>query len=121
MSENKKDHEKLRMIRDALGYKNQFIFGETIGLSQGGYSDIERGRNKLTPKIRILLKRVHNVNLDFLDNKSDIMFLEGDSKEALLEKIRKITEDNEFLMKLVKSQQQTIDLLQNKLNSNLKK
>lgn len=121
MSKNKKVHEKLRMIRNALGYKNQSLFAETIGLSQGGYSDIERGKNKLTPKIRILLKRVHNINIDFLDNKSDIMFLEGDSKEALLDEIRRITEDNEFLSELVKSQQKTIELLQNKLNSILKK
>lgn len=121
MSENKKEHEKLRMIRNALGYKSQLLFGQTIGLSQGGYSDIERGKNKLTPKIRILLKRVHNVNLDFLDNKSETMFLEGDSKETLLEEIKKLTDDNDFLTELVKSQQKTIDLLQNKLNSNPKK
>ena len=46
----------------------QVDFGASIGLTQAGYSDIERGKNNVSGKIKIMLKQVHKVNLAWLES-----------------------------------------------------
>lgn len=55
--------------------KTQVEFASSIGLTQAGYSDIERGKNNVSGKIKILLKREHNVNVSWLESGEGEMFL----------------------------------------------
>lgn len=119
------------MIRKALGYKSQTAFGKTIGLSQTGYSDIERGKNKLTSQNKILLQQTHNVNIDFIENRSNQMFLdsvemdlvlEGSqinvehlTREKLMEEVQRLNVQVNTFIDVIKSQQKTIELLQEQL------
>jgi len=67
------ENERLKLIRKTLGY-NQEDFAPTIGLTQGGYSDIERGKNGLSGKVKLMLVNVHKVNLNYLEKNQGGMF-----------------------------------------------
>lgn len=67
------ENERLKLIRKTLGY-NQEDFAPTIGLTQGGYSDIERGKNGLSGKVKLMLVNVHKVNLSYLEKNQGGMF-----------------------------------------------
>ncbi|SFT71638.1 DNA-binding transcriptional regulator, XRE-family HTH domain [Algoriphagus locisalis] len=61
------ENQRLKIIRKFLGM-TQVDFGTSIGLTQAGYSDIERGKNNVSGKIKIMLKQVHQVNLAWLES-----------------------------------------------------
>ncbi|WP_439490514.1 helix-turn-helix domain-containing protein [Algoriphagus sp.] len=61
------ENQQLKIIRKFLGM-TQVDFGASIGLTQAGYSDIERGKNNVSGKIKIMLKQVHKVNLAWLES-----------------------------------------------------
>ena len=69
-------HERLKAVREALNM-TQSIFAQSLGLKQGSYSDIEKGKTKtpVTPQTELILKYVHNVNIEYLYGKSDDMFV----------------------------------------------
>jgi transcriptional regulator with XRE-family HTH domain len=67
------DRQRLKIVRKALKL-NQKEFGESVGLSQGGYSDIERGKNGISPRIKIFLNQVHNINIHWLETGEGEMF-----------------------------------------------
>lgn len=68
-------HERLKAVREALNM-TQAIFAQSLGLKQGSYSDIEKGKTKtpVTPQTELILKHVHNVNIEYLYGKSEKMF-----------------------------------------------
>ncbi|MBB6326936.1 MULTISPECIES: helix-turn-helix domain-containing protein [Algoriphagus] len=61
------ENQRIKIIRKFLGM-TQVDFGASIGLTQAGYSDIERGKNNVSGKIKIMLKQVHQVNLAWLES-----------------------------------------------------
>jgi len=65
--------ERMIFIRKSLGL-NQTIFAQSLGLQQGSYSDIERGRVKtLSESVIRLLQLNYNINRDWLTGKSEVM------------------------------------------------
>jgi transcriptional regulator with XRE-family HTH domain len=67
------ENQRLKIIRKFLKV-TQIDFGASLGLTQAGYSDIERGKNRVSGKIKILLKREHNINLTWLETGEGEMF-----------------------------------------------
>ena len=67
------ENEQLRLIRKALNY-SQADFAQSLGLTQGGYSDIERGKNGISKSVKLMLINVHKVNISFLENNRGEMF-----------------------------------------------
>lgn len=72
--------DRLRQLRRHLGV-NQCDFAESIGLKQGSYSDIERGRSGLSNHVKMSLSEKYNVNIDWLVNGEGDMFT-GEPKEV---------------------------------------
>ena len=68
------ENQRLKIIRKFLN-RTQVDFAASIGLTQAGYSDIERGKNNVSGKVKILLRREHHVNLDWLASGEGEMFL----------------------------------------------
>ena len=68
------ENQRLKFVRKFLN-KTQVDFASSIGLTQAGYSDIERGKNNVSGKVKILLKREHSVNLSWLETGEGEMFL----------------------------------------------
>jgi transcriptional regulator with XRE-family HTH domain len=68
------ENQRLKIVRRFLD-KTQVEFASSIGLTQAGYSDIERGKNNVSGKIKILLKREHRVNVSWLESGEGDMFL----------------------------------------------
>lgn len=68
------ENQRLKIVRKFLN-KTQVDFATSIGLTQAGYSDIERGKNNVSGKIKILLKREHQVNISWLETGDGDMFL----------------------------------------------
>ncbi|BFP40463.1 hypothetical protein FGF1_13080 [Flavobacteriaceae bacterium GF1] len=63
-------------MRKALGY-SQIELAEFIGIKQGSLSDIERGKTKdLSSPIKRILKENHHINIDFLYNLSEDIFID---------------------------------------------
>lgn len=57
---------RLKEYRKDSG-KTQGEFGQSLGLSQGGYSDLERGKNNLTARIKYMLEEIYNININYLE------------------------------------------------------
>jgi len=98
---------QLKKIRKALGL-NQKDFASSIGLTQGGYSDIERGKNGISGTVKKMLILVHHINITFLDGKGEMFYIEMPTDEPELNisstPLDSDTKDN------------TIELLQSDIN-----
>lgn len=134
------DTERLRIIRKSLNL-NQEQFASSLGLTQGGYSDIERGKNNISNKTKLSLKSVYNINLHWLETGSGEMFavdIEEESDEANffevehlehlkdeVEKLRnenlRLKTENRLYMELCTAKDKTIEILENQLLSGNKK
>jgi transcriptional regulator with XRE-family HTH domain len=133
----KNENERLKLIRKALGY-NQEDFAQSIGLTQGGYSDIERGKNGLSGKVKLMLINIHKINIDYLDNKQGEMFyIETppdqpevinassdpnetlDTKERMIEllksDIKRLNAERNLYIELLQSKDKTIAALERQL------
>jgi transcriptional regulator with XRE-family HTH domain len=74
--------ERLKQIRTFHGL-SQEKFSASLGLKQGSYSDIERGRVKaLSESVLMLLKINYNINPKWVNNEIGSMFLEKTSGNA---------------------------------------
>lgn len=74
-------NDRIRLIRSNLRL-TQYEFGRQLGLTQGGYADIERGKNNVSNTIRQLLHEKFNVNLNWLDNGVGNMYLPPNTKDS---------------------------------------
>jgi len=128
------DIERLKIIRKSLNL-NQEQFASSLGLTQGGYSDIERGKNNISNKTKLSLKSVYNINLHWLETGSGEMFavdIEEESNEANLfevenfehlkeevEKLRnenlRLKTENRLYLELCTAKDKTIEILENQL------
>ena len=77
---------RLKELRKALDLTLK-EFGQSIGISTSAYSDIEKGRNKLTERNKNLICKAFNVNPAWLDTGMGEMFVEP--KNNLLEDLAK--------------------------------
>jgi phage repressor protein C with HTH and peptisase S24 domain len=67
--------DRLKILRNYLGL-NQTDFAESLGLKQGSYSDLERGRNKaLSESVMKLIQINYNVNTEWLATGEGSMLL----------------------------------------------
>lgn len=72
--------ERLRYYRKSIGL-TQEDFGNKLGIKQGSYSDIERGKvKKLSDSVFALLKMVYNLNPNWVLRGEDPMLI-SDFKE----------------------------------------
>lgn len=125
------ENQRLKIVRKFLK-RTQVDFASSIGLTQAGYSDIERGKNNVSGKIKILLKREHHVNISWLESGDGEMFLpiceNQDAKEQQLilslqseiEKLQKevnqlVTENSQY-REQTDSMNQLIEKLKAELN-----
>lgn len=125
------ENQRLKIVRKFLN-KTQVDFAASIGLTQAGYSDIERGKNNVSGKIKILLKREHNVNLDWLESGNGEMFAPIDESqnpedkkliislqseiERLQIEIDKLAAENSQYREQSESMNQIIEKLKSQLN-----
>lgn len=127
------ENQRLKIIRKSLKLKQE-AFGSSLGLSQAGYSDIERGKNNISGKVKILLKKEHNINLNWLEKGQGEMFIaniEDDEfdpekfseEKDLIEKFKaendklkkevfRLTSENQLYLELVKSKDKIIESLE---------
>jgi transcriptional regulator with XRE-family HTH domain len=75
-------NRRLRAVRYTLKLR-QNEFSEALGLKQGSYSDLERGKNNLSSSVKLLLKEKFNVNIDWLETGSGNMFSEKQSESKI--------------------------------------
>jgi transcriptional regulator with XRE-family HTH domain len=131
------ENERLKLIRKALGY-NQLDFAHSIGLTQGGYSDIERGKNGLSGKVKIMLINIHKINISYLEKgKGEMFFIETppdqpevvnttsdpnallDTKDRAIEllkaDIRRLNAERDLYIELLQSKDKTIAALERQL------
>lgn len=86
-------NERLRAVRETLN-KSQSEFASSIGLKQGSYSDIEKGKTKsITTQTIMLLEYVHNVNIDYLLTGNGDMFKPEISQIHQPKSVEKIYEE----------------------------
>jgi transcriptional regulator with XRE-family HTH domain len=131
------ENQRLKIIRKFLKV-TQVDFGASLGLTQAGYSDIETGRNNISRKIKIILKKEHNINLRWLETGEGEMFAvtiednEFDSDEFtqernLIEKlqleidrlqkeVKQLKAENNLYSELIKSKDRIIENLESHIN-----
>lgn len=131
------ENQRLKIIRKFLK-ETQEDFGASLGLTQAGYSDIERGKNNVSGKIKILLKREHNINLRWLETGEGEMFTatiedrEMDSDkmsseqhfferlqteiERLQNEVKRLSAENNSYSELVRSKNLIIENLESRIN-----
>lgn len=118
---NKTVNERIKSIRKSLGL-SQLKFATSLGLTQGGYSDIERGRNNLSGDIKIKLSTLYRVNISFLEDGKGEMFnmpkevkdpsLESDTKDKIIEMLNS---ERELYIKLIESKDKLIASLEQQI------
>lgn len=118
---NKTVNERIKSIRKSLGL-SQLKFATSLGLTQGGYSDIERGRNNLSGDIKIKLSTLYRVNIGFLEDGKGEMFnmpkevkdpsLESDTKDKIIEMLNS---ERELYIKLIESKDKLIASLEQQI------
>lgn len=131
--------QRVKVVRKSLKL-TQKEFGETIGLTQGGYSDIERGKNGISSRIKLFLKQIHNINLHWLETGEGEMYsteitdeydefnlLDQESKQSELEKLQiemdklkqenaRLQIENKLYAELTKAKDKTIETLENQID-----
>lgn len=84
--QNKNPGERLKVIR-AMVNLNQTEFAERLGIQQGSYSGVEKGRYKISKQVEKALEREFNVNIEWVLTGVGEPFLEfiSDIKERVKE------------------------------------
>lgn len=63
--EQRTENQRIKELRKYLGL-TQSKMAEQIGIAQGSYADIERGRNSISTRVLYALREKFNVNPDWL-------------------------------------------------------
>ncbi len=115
-------NKRIKIIRKSLKL-NQLEFAQTLGLTQAGYSLIENGKNNISSQTMMLLKKIHNINISWLEHGKGEMFitipkeikepsLELDTKDKMIEMLNS---ERELYIKLIESKDKIIDGLEQRL------
>lgn len=106
--------EKIEAIRKALGIERQGDMAKSLGLEQGSYSDIVRGKTKkISGSVIKLLEVVHGINVDYLNGTSENMFQNSSNLVQEPAVIYKTTCEKELLE--IKHLKNEIDLLREQI------
>jgi len=78
------ENQKLKEVRKALGLKQE-EFAIELELTQGGYSDIERGKNGVSTRVKQILVEKFHVNLEWFegDDGGEMFFIEPSDDEEV--------------------------------------
>lgn len=77
------DNQRFTIVRKAIGLSQKGL-GDSIGIKQGSVSDIERGKvSDLSNQIKKVLVDKFNINIDYLYNISDDIFLNKNSQAVV--------------------------------------
>ena len=121
-------NERIKAARKALNLSQQ-EFAKTLGLTQTGYSDAERGRNKITEQLKTILVNIHNINRMWLEEGKGEMFTpsKSDTKktseesekdktiELLNADIKRLNSERELYIKLLDSKDALIETLKQQI------
>lgn len=67
-----KDHERVILIRKALGFDQWEEFAKKLGYTNKySYRNIETGRDRLGMNVKLRLNQTFNVNMEFLNGVTD--------------------------------------------------
>lgn len=126
---SKTTNERIRAVRKALNL-NQLEFAKTLGLTQTGYSDAERGRNNVSEQLKTMLISLHNVNRAWLEHGKGEMFIpcksekkensdDPDAKNNTIEllnaDIKRLNAERELYIKLLDSKDEIIETLKQQI------
>lgn len=108
--------KKLKSIRNMIGI-TQSQMADSLGIKQGSYSDIERGKSPITKSLELLVIYRFSVNQEWIDSGKGPMFNNGETIKE--EEAPSIIGSNTNLEKeLIACQKELIQLRQQ--NSSLK-
>lgn len=121
------ENSRLKLVRKALKY-SQEKFATSIGMTQAGYSEIERGNNAISKKIKLLLASIHKINIDFIEKNEGNMFIAEhnnaqlrDPKDILIEscesEVRRLNAERELHMELLKARESIISAQEKTINT----
>lgn len=110
------ERERLKLVRKTLKL-NQKDFGSALGLTQGGYSDIERGKNKVSPRLKFLLKEKFQINLVWFETGEGEMYeIQIEESNDPLFDIQTENENLEFLKSELLRTKEQVNRLQVEIN-----
>lgn len=99
---------RLKSIREELNIA-QGNFALSIGLEQGSYSDLERGKTKkISKSVALLLELIYGINIDYLNSGKGEKIKSGAISESPKENSnQKIVDENEYyqLKNIITAQQ----------------
>ena len=114
--------KRIKIMRKALKL-SQLEFAETLGLTQTGYSYIETEKSNISNRILLLLEKVHNVNISWLEYEKGEMFIPNKSEtkntleksqekektiELLNADIKRLNSERELYIKLLDTKDKII-------------
>lgn len=99
---NETPNERFRSLRIACE-KSQEAFGEILGLTKSGISDIERGKRSVTEKHLIMLSNWHErkINIEWLRTGEDNMFLQPEQNDLVAQAAALLGEKDQLFETLV--------------------
>lgn len=102
---NETSNERFRSLRIACG-KSQEAFGDILGLTKSGISDIERGKRSVTEKHLIMLSNWHErkINIEWLrtgEGGPDNMFLHPEENDLVAQAEALLGENDRLFETLV--------------------
>lgn len=127
-------NDRIKKIREKLGV-NQSEFASSLGLKQGSYSDIERGKvETISSPVIFLLQQKYKVNIEYLytgrgsmfkgeekNNSEQISDNQNDpnmeAKEKELQMLRELLKSKD---EIIKSKDETIEVLRGQSRSDYK-
>lgn len=80
------ENERLKIFRKSLN-KTQSEFGAVVGLQQGSYADVERGKVKVSGDIKTALNKEFSLNVDWLESEKGEMTLKKNGNTKSLGEI----------------------------------
>ncbi len=68
------ENQRLKIFREFLN-KKQYDFYSIANLKQGSYSDIERGKVKVSTDLKLILNKEYSLNIDWIEKGIGAMVL----------------------------------------------
>ena len=99
------ENERLKSLRKSLGL-TQTEMAEKIGIKQGSYSDVERGKAIVSNYVKMSLEQNLNLNRAWLET----------GKGEMLNKDHIVKEEGSSIARLMGKQPPSLDFLRHKLN-----
>ena len=93
------DGQRLKAVRKKIGLTQEEM-ADVLGLKQGSYSDIERGKTKeISGGTKKILENEYGVNIDYLYRKSESMSID-DAKFFAEQSTQSVVNEYTFTFKI---------------------